>query len=193
MKVFSVAFFCISALLLTGCFSTSEPRKIETKLEQGVQVSEAELAKTGEAYLRQVVAALEKNDHAKFTEHNIPEYNRMVTKEVFRKIAEDFRKTHGKMGEPQYLGCINKYSGKILRFSLHLVIKFRKVLLLTFLRNCAATDISIPEKFCGFRYIAEQNFKEFFCLLFSERKVSYLVFSAFSRTAFSIPIMLLTG
>lgn len=114
MKVFSVAFFCISALLLTGCFSTSEPRKIETKLEQGVQVSEAELAKTGEAYLRQVVAALEKNDHAKFTEHNIPEYNRMVTKEVFRKIAEDFRKTHGKMGEPQYLGCINKYSGKIL-------------------------------------------------------------------------------
>ena len=47
MKVFSVAFFCISALLLTGCFSTSEPRKIETKLEQGVQVSEAELASYG--------------------------------------------------------------------------------------------------------------------------------------------------
>lgn len=118
MKAFSVLFCCTAAILLSGCSVSGVKTELTaTKLEKGVQVSEAELAKTGEAYFRQSVKALQTRNHAEFTEHYITEGKQKITEEVFRAMSENFRLKHGKMKQLKYLGCINKYSGKILLWS----------------------------------------------------------------------------
>ena len=120
MKVFQLLTLCSAALILTGCTITGmgeNQEKAVTQLERGVRVPEAEIAKIGEAYFRQVVKAMETGDHAKFTEHYVVEYQQKITKEVFKEMSANFRMGHGEMIQLKYLGCINKYSGKILLWS----------------------------------------------------------------------------
>lgn len=118
MKVFSVLFCCAAALVLSGCAGSGSKVPAETtKLEKGVQITEAELAKIGETYFLQSVNALETGDHAKFTEHYVPEGKAKITKEVFEAMSKNYRMGHGKMLQFKYLGCINKYSGRILLWS----------------------------------------------------------------------------
>lgn len=117
MKAFSLLLSCTAILLLTGCSSTGAKTESFTKLEKGVHVAEADLAKTGEAYFRQSIEALQTGDYSKFTEHYVEEGKKKITKEIFSRMAESFRMTHGKMKQLKYLGCINKYSGRILLWS----------------------------------------------------------------------------
>ena len=117
MKIFHVLTCCCAALLLSGCISGKEEKTPVTKLQKGVEISEAEIAKIGEAYFRQAVTAMETGDHAKFTEHYVDEYKKTITPEVFNRMSASYRLSHGKMTQLKYLGCINKYSGRILLWS----------------------------------------------------------------------------
>lgn len=118
MKVFSVLLFCAAVLVLSGCMSSGSKTAFKsTKLEKGVAVNEKELAKIGENYFLQSVKALETGDHAKFVEHYVPEGKAKITREVFEAMSQSYRLGHGKMVQFKYLGCINKYSGRILLWS----------------------------------------------------------------------------
>ena len=117
MKIFHVLTACCAALLLSGCISGKDEKAPVTQLQKGVEIPEAEIAKIGEAYFRQVVNAMETEDHAKFTEHYVEEYKKTITPDVFKRMSASYRLSHGKMIQLKYLGCINKYSGRILLWS----------------------------------------------------------------------------
>lgn len=118
IKVFSVSVCCAVAMFLAGCsFSGAGREQPVTKLEKGVQVAEADLAKTGETYFRQIIAALQTGDHAKFTEHYIEEAKKKITKDVFDSMSASFKMSNGSLKQFKYLGSINKYSGRILLWS----------------------------------------------------------------------------
>ena len=117
MKIFHVLTCCCAALLLSGCISGKDEKVPATQLQRGVEISEADIAKIGETYFRQVISAMETEDYAKFTEHYVDEYKKAITPEVFKRMSASYRLSHGKMMQLKYLGCINKYSGRILLWS----------------------------------------------------------------------------
>ena len=116
MRFFSV-FICMTGLLFAGCSVSRPETSAVTKLQPGVVISEPELAKTGEAFFRQAVSALESGDYEKFTEHYVPEYKQRITKDIFEQMAISFRNRHGKLKRFRYLGTVNKYAGRILLWS----------------------------------------------------------------------------
>lgn len=117
MKVLS-CLFSVMILLLAGCASSgNKTESPATKIVPGVQVAEMELVKTGEAFFRQAVDALRSGDHEKFTEHYVREHKQQITKEIFEQMSVSFKMRHGKMKQLRYLGMINKYSGRILLWS----------------------------------------------------------------------------
>ncbi|MBQ7404140.1 MAG: hypothetical protein IJW05_11970 [Lentisphaeria bacterium] len=114
MKFCSLLIFCGAIVFFTGCATGNSGKQPERTAFQPVKVAEQELAGTGEKYFRQIILAIETGDYAKFSEHSIEEAKRQLTKEAFERLAINFRQRHGKLKHLQYLGSIDKYSGKIL-------------------------------------------------------------------------------
>ena len=117
MKIFHFFLCCCAVLILTGCRSGKQEKPAATQLQRGVQIPEKEIAAIGEAYFRQAIKAMETGDHSKFTEHYVEEYKQKITVDIFNEMSASFRRGHGKMIQLKYLGCINKYSGRILLWS----------------------------------------------------------------------------
>lgn len=120
MKTGSLGIICLSVLLLTGCsaFVETDAGVSEgTQLQSGMTVDEKELVKTGETFFNQIVAALEKGSYEAFTENYIDEFKKKLTPAAFDQMAVSFRKTNGKVKQVRYLGCVNKYSCRVLLWS----------------------------------------------------------------------------
>ena len=117
MKIFHIFLCCCTVLILTGCRSGKQEKAAVTQLQRGVRISEKEISKIGEAYFRQAIKAMETGNHAEFTEHYVDEYKQKITVDIFNEMSASFRRSHGKMTQLKYLGCINKYSGRILLWS----------------------------------------------------------------------------
>lgn len=110
---------CSALLVLTGCNSFEmEPGQTKrTILQYGQAAEESELAKIGEGYLRQTVAALEQGKYDLFTEHYIEEYKSRLTHAQFSKMADAFRKRKGKLKRVRFLGSVDRYSSRVLLWS----------------------------------------------------------------------------
>ena len=115
MKLLPLLFCCAAILFLTGCSTGNSGKQPEsTVFLSGTETVEQDLAKTGEGYLRQIIFAIETGNYDKFSEHSIEEAKRQLTKEKFQQLAVSFRQRHGKLKKIQYLGSVDKYSGRIL-------------------------------------------------------------------------------
>jgi hypothetical protein len=120
MKIkISAVVFCAVLFFAAGCGTVETGASVaeKTKLQSGTSVNEKELVQTGECFLHQIVAAMEKGDYDSFTENYIAEYRKKLTVSIFEQMSASFRKTNGKMKQIRYLGSVNKYSCRVLLWS----------------------------------------------------------------------------
>lgn len=107
-KLFFTAAAALTAVAFSACKSTAPEQKPPSSVITQTAVKPEELKKIADAYLKDIITGLEKNDYKMFVKDFANEYKDTMNPEKFAPLAAGFQSKNGKLLELKYLDALDQ-------------------------------------------------------------------------------------